>query len=175
MEPIQNSLEKTRWTSLGDSFIALGNILQENPPLAAEEIAVEARTLYTNVYEQVCQFCSKVRWCWGAEQPYTVEELSRVCDVLSAQGLCKESAFSTKFQGRCTRSRQVELTLFHQIRRNYEQRQIQKQYEENKANIAQHLMRLGEQMKWMHHTTATLDTHRERLAVGYACSRKETL
>ena len=173
METIQNNLEKFRWTSLGDSFIALGNVLQQEREMSAEQIELQAREVYGNVYQQVCRFCSKVRWCWGEEHTYTLEELHRVCDVLSLQGLCKESAFSNKFQGRCVRSRQMELALFHQITRNYEQTQIQKYYAENKEAIAQQFILLGEQMKLMRNTDAKASLHTERLAVGYASSKKE--
>ena len=82
METIQNNLEKYRWTSLGDSFIALGNVLQQEREMSAEQIELQAREVYGNVYQQVCRFCSKVRWCWGEEHTYTLEELHRVCDVL---------------------------------------------------------------------------------------------
>ena len=175
MGTIQNNLEKTRWTSLGDTFIALGDVLQQNYKAPAERIALEAREVYSSVYQQVCRFCSKVRWCWGEESAYTVEELGRVCDALTAQGLCKESAFSIKFQGRCVQARQIELALLYQIMHNYEQTQLLKRYEEHKANIAQQLIWMGEQMKHMRSTEVKADEHPEHLAVGYACSRKEQI
>lgn len=167
-----NYIEQTRWTNLGESFIALGNVLQHQPH-STENIALEAKTVYANVYQQVCRFCSKVRWCWGEEQSYTIEELHNICNVLSAQGLCKASACSTKFQGRCVQYRQIELALFHQVTRSYEQTQIYHSYLDNKANIAQQLLLLGEQMKHMRSTAEKAEDHPEHLAVGYACSRKE--
>lgn len=175
MGAVQNTVERERWTSLGDSFITLGNLLQQKTVPSSAQIEEQAKELYRSVYQQVCQFCTKVRWCWGEEAAYTMEELGNVCNTLAEQGLSKDSAFTTKFQGRCIRDKQLEIVLFNQILRNSEHTQIQKQCEESKANISQQLILLGEQMKLIRNNISRTDTYPERLAVGHAGSRKENV
>jgi hypothetical protein len=93
--------------------------------------------------------------------------LRSVCDVLAEQGLRKESAFSTRFQGRCLQARGLEIALFNQIAHSSETLQQRSRYNENKANIAHQLIMIGEQMERMRQST-TADDSPERLAVGYA-------
>ena len=172
MGTTQNNIETYRWTNLGDSFIALGTVLQQERTNIEINAEAQAKALYRSVYQQVCQFCSKVRWCWGEECAYTIDTLRSVCDVLAEQGLRKESAFSTRFQGRCLQARGLEIALFNQIAHSSETLQQRSRYNENKANIAHQLIMIGEQMKRMRQP-ATADDSPERLAVGYASSRKE--
>lgn len=169
------AFDKNRWANLGDSLIALGNILQQQSSVPTLEAQEQAKELYGGIYQQVCRFCSKTRWCWGEEAAYTMEELSGVCNQMASQGLRKESAFSTKFQGRCMRSRQLEVALFNQIVHTHERLQIQAQYQANKEIVSQQLILLGEQMKLMRQSSARADTHKERLLVGHAGSRKESI
>lgn len=170
-----NTMEHERWNNLGNSFVLLGNFMQQRANQLSEQIEEQAKEVYCSVYQQVCQFCSKARWCWGEESAYTIEELSAVCNVLSTQGLQKESAFSTKFQGRCSRDKQLEIALFNQIAQNRERMQLEQRYNENKLNISQHLILLGEQMKRMVYGASKNDLHMERLVVGHAGSRKEAV
>ncbi len=175
MNTMQNILETYRWDNLGESFITLGNLLEQETEFALGSVEEQAREVYRSVYQQVCQFCSKVRWCWGEESGYTIEALSSACNHLANEGLQKESAFHTKFQGRCSCQRQLEIVLFNQIAKNQQQMHIQTQYNETKANISQQLILLGEQMKFMRNHAKHLDAHPERLAVGHAGSRKESI
>ena len=175
MGTIQNTFEKHRWSNLGESFIALGSLLHQEKIDCTAKAEEQAKEIYGSVYQQVCRFCSKVRWCWGEESTYTLEALGEACNQLAAEGLCKETVFPVKFQGRCTRDRQIELVLFNQIARNQEQLRIQQQYSENKANISHQLMLLGEQIKMSSNRAQRQDIHPERLAVGHAGSRKESV
>ena len=90
--------EMTRLVELGNSFIELGNALQQmevQPPRQQTDIIQE---IYNKVYQQVCRFCPKENWCWQEESSYTLEELSNACNMLEELGLHKQPAFSTKFQ-----------------------------------------------------------------------------
>lgn len=167
--------ERYRWNHLGDSFIALGNILQQEHEILSLSIEEQAKYLYRSVYQQVCQFCSKAGWCWGEESAYTIDALRDACDSLTEQGLCKESVFGTKFQGRCTRDKQLEIVLFNQIAQSQERSQIRKLWDDNKANIAQQLILLGEQMKLQRDLVNAVPDYPERLAVGHAGNRKEAV
>lgn len=175
MRSMSDTVAQEQWNNLGNSFILLGSLMQRQMPVATTQAEEQARMVYNNVYQQVCQFCSKARWCWGEESTYTVEALRDACNVLSMQGLQKESVFSTKFQGRCSRDKQLEIALFNQIARVQEHMQLQRQYDENKINISQHLVLLGEQMKQMKHNTWNANACAERLVVGHAGSRKEAV
>ena len=72
--------EMTRLVELGNSFIELGNALQQmevQPPRQQTDIIQE---IYNKVYQQVCRFCPKENWCWQEESSYTLEELSNACN-----------------------------------------------------------------------------------------------
>ncbi len=169
----KSSFDKMRWDNLGDSFITLGSLLQQTmtKAITTEE---QAQALYRTVYQQVCQFCSKSRWCWGEEAEYTAEVFSTACNQLAEQGLQKESVFSTKFQGRCSKGGQLEIAIFNQVALYYERMQTERLLQESKANISQQLMLLGEQMKLMRTANSSHD-YPQRLIVGHACSKKETV
>lgn len=165
--------ETTRLAELGQSFVALGSALQQMELQQPQQQADVAQEMYRRVFQQVCQFCSKANWCWEEESTYTVEEWSNVCDVLERQGLGKHTAFSTKFQGRCSRTGQLEIALLNQIERYKQQEQQQTQREENKTNISQQLILLGEQMQLMRSGSGNAEQQTTRLLVGHASSKKE--
>ena len=164
--------EMTRLVELGNSFIQLGNALQQmevQPPRQQTDIIQE---IYNKVYQQVCQFCPKESWCWQEESSYTLEELSNACNMLEEFGLQKQSAFSTKFQGRCSRTGQLEIALSNQMEYYKQQQSQQTQLEESKANIANQLVLLGEQMQLMRTGNGSYE-QTQRLLVGHASSKKE--
>ncbi len=164
--------EMARLTQLGGSFIELGNAVQQlelEQPQPEEEMAQQ---LYSKVYQQVCAFCHKKTWCWEEEQGYTVDALTAACNVLEDQGLGGETTFSTKFQGRCHRTGVLEVALFNQIENYQQQKRRYCQLDENRENIAQELIQLGEQMQLMRQSNNE-DSHPQRLLVGYASSKKE--
>ena len=175
VQDTQDVFDKNRWKHLGESFITLGNLLQQQASHMPVQQEDAARALYRNIYQQGCQFCSKARWCWGEEVAYTTEALSSACNGLELCGLQKESAFSSRFQGRCNRTGQLEIALFNQITQNQARRQQLVQIEENKANISQQLIWLGEQMQLMRTNAGRGDMYTERLIVGYAGSKKEAV
>ena len=175
MKVEQELLEKKRWTNLGESFITLGTLLQKQPALLHERAEERAKKIYRNVYQQVCHFCSKVRWCWGEESAYTLEMFGKACDAISLYGLQKESVFSTKFQGRCLSARQIEVALFNQILVDQAQEQNQKKKDDVKESIAQQMIWLGEQMQRTRNAVGKIEINKERLIVGHANSRKESI
>lgn len=175
MAAIQNILGKYQWESLGESFIALGCVLQQETIKVEEQIEEQAKEIYSSVYRQVCQFCDKVYRCWGEDVSSTIDALSNACNHLAKVGLSRESAFSIKFQGRCTYDRQLEIVLFNQIARNHELYQQQKQRDENKLMISQQLIMIGEQMKLQKNISERRKDYPEYLAVGYAGSKRETV
>lgn len=175
VDTVQTAVDRARWENLCESFIALGNLLHSERVHIAISAEEQAREVYRSVYQQVCQFCSKARWCWGEEKDYTLESLGDACNRLMAEGLHKESVFQIKFQGRCSRARQLELVLFNQIAWNQQYMHMKKQRDETTANISQQLILLGEQMKLVRNHSNRCDHHSERLVVGHAGSRKESI
>jgi len=175
MVAIQNTFGKYRWESLGESFIALGCVLQQETIKVEEQIEEQAKEIYSSIYRQVCQFCDKAYRCWGEDVSSTIDALSSACNHLAKVGLSRESAFSIKFQGRCTYDRQLEIVLFNQIARNHELYQQQKQRDENKLMISQQLIMIGEQMKLQKNISERGKDYPEYLAVGYAGSKRETV
>lgn len=165
--------EITRLAELGSSFIELGNALQQMEVQQPQQQTDIVQELYRHVYQQVCQFCSKANWCWEEESAYTMEELGTVCNILEAQGLNKQSSFSTRFQGRCSRTGQLEIALLNQMEQYKRQERQQSQLEENKANIAQQLILLGEQIQLMRVGNNDAEQQSARLLVGHASSKKE--
>lgn len=164
--------EMTRLTRLGSSFIELGNAVQQlelQQPRQQEEVV---KHLYSKVYQQVCAFCSKKSWCWEDESTYTIEALASACNTLEERGLSTETAFSSKFQGRCHRTGQLEIALINQMEYYKQQQSYQRLLEENRENIAHQLTLLGEQMQLMRAGTIA-DEHSQRLVVGHAASKKE--
>ena len=164
--------EMIRLTQLGASLIALGKTVQQlelQPPRQEEDTV---KQLYNKVYQQVCNYCSKKNWCWEEERTYTIEALAGACNVLEARGLCAETAFGSKFQGRCHRTGQLELVLLNQME-NYRQQQSQwRVQEECRENIAHQLVLLGEQMQLMR-AANSVEPHKKRLVIGHASSKKE--
>lgn len=165
--------EATRLSQLGNSFIELGNALQELELEQPRQQTEVAQGLYQRVYQQVCCFCPKESWCWDNESAYTLEELGAACNLLEEQGLSGAPVFSTKFQGRCHRTGQLELALFNQMERYKQQESQQRQIEETKKNIAHQLVLLGEQIQVMRCGDDSADDHPQRLLVGHASSKKE--
>lgn len=165
--------ESIRLTELGNSFIELGNTLQqmevEQPQLHTDIV----QEMYNRVYQQVCRFCSKESWCWEDESAYTLESFSTACNVLEEQGLNKQSAFSTKFQGRCSRTGQLEIALLNQMEYYKQQESHQREIEENKENIAHQLILLGEQIQLMQVGDSETEPNTQRLLVGHASSKKD--
>ena len=168
-------MELSKLDNLGSSFVTLGRLLQQKTDDCLEQSEYAAKELYRSLYQQVCQFCSKAKWCWDDERTYTVEEVVFVCNILEEQGLRKESAFSIKFQGRCTKNRQLELVLFNHIVQHQEQVLLQKEIEMQKVNVAQQLILLGEQLQLMRNNNIKKIEAPERLVIGYATSRKEAV
>lgn len=164
--------EVARLTELGSSFVALGNAIQQMEMQPPQEQVERVQAFYERVYQQVCCFCAKANWCWEEERVCTMEALGNACNLLEEQGLRNVSAFSTKFQGRCNRARQLELVLLNQLEGAQQRQSQQQQIEERKANIAHQLVALGEQLMVMRAANAT-DKHPERLLVGHASSKKE--
>ena len=165
--------EATRLFQLGNSFIELGNALQKLEVEQPRQQTDVVQGLYNRVYQQVCCFCPKESWCWDTESAYTLEELGNACNLLEEQGLSGASVFSTRFQGRCGRTGQLALALFNQIEGYKQEECQQRQLKETKENIAHQLVLLGEQMQVMRCGEDSADTHRERLLVGHASSKKE--
>ncbi len=166
--------EMTRLTQLGNSFIELGNAVQQmdvQPPQEQEEIV---KDLYCRVYPEVCDFCAKKNWCWEEDRTFTLEALAAACNLLENQGFGAEPVFSTRFQGRCSRSGQLKIALWNQMEPYQQQQARQRQTEECKANIAHQLVQLGEQLQHMRVGNAA-DLHNQRLLVGRASSKKEAV
>ncbi len=164
--------EMTRLVQLGNSFIELGNAIQQmelQPPQQQESIV---KQLYSAAYRQVCQFCSKKSLCWEETQMHTMEVFANACDCLEEHGLCKESAFSSTFQRRCHHTGQLEIALLNQMEQ-YKQKQGQQQLQEEcREAIAHQMILLGEQIQLMRDGNS-VDEHPQRLIVGYAFRKKE--
>ena len=165
-------LGKTRLHRLGSSFIELGNAVQQMELQLPQQQEETGKQLYHKVYQQVCRFCSKKSWCWEEEQAYTIESLASACNILEERGLSSETSFSSRFQGRCYRTGQLEIVLLNQMEQ-YRQQQSQLHImQENRDNIAHQLFLLGEQMQQMREPLNENGSFR-RLLVGHASGKKE--
>ncbi len=165
-------IETTRLHQLGGSLMELGNAVQQMELSQPQQQDEMAKQLYSNVYQQVCDFCSKKSWCWEDESAYTIESLTEACNVLEERGLSSETAFSSKFQGRCHRTGQLEVSLINQMEWYRQQQSRERLQCERRDNIAHQLMLLGEQIQLMR-GEPVLDEHPQRLVLGHASSRKE--
>ena len=63
MGTTQNNIETYKWTNLGDSFIALGNVLQQDRTNIEINAEAQAKALYRSVYSKCVNFAAK---CVGA-------------------------------------------------------------------------------------------------------------
>ena len=63
MGTTQNNIETYRWTNLGDSFIALGNVLQQDRTNIERNAEAQAKALYRSVYAMywLSKGCAKNR------------------------------------------------------------------------------------------------------------------
>ncbi len=166
--------EGTRLSQLGSSLIALGDAVKQMELCNPQQSEEKAKALYSKVYQQVCRFCSKTCWCWEEERAYTMEALTEACNVLDERGLSTETAFSSRFQGRCHRTGALEIALISQIEICRQQESRQTIQQEQRETIAHQLVQLGEQMQLMRDTSQT-DVPAKQLVVGHASSGKETV
>ncbi len=164
--------EMNRLQQLGNSMMELGNAVQQMDLRQPQQQDELAKQLYSKVYQQVCRFCSKKSWCWEDESAYTIESLTEACNTLEQRGLSNETAFSSKFQGRCHRTAALEVALINQMEWHRQQQSRERLQDERRENIAHQLMLLGEQMQLMRGEPAA-DEHPQRLIIGHASSRKE--
>ena len=165
-------IEGKRLSQLGSSLIALGSAVKQLELCNPQQTEEMAKALYNNVYQQVCRFCSKACWCWEEERVYTIESLTEACNILDVRGLSIETAFSSRFQGRCHRTGALEIALINQIEacRQLESRQMAQA--EQQEVIAHQFMQLGEQMQQMRQISSA-NVPAKQLVVGHASSRKK--
>lgn len=165
-------LETARLMQLGNSFIALGNAVQALELQAPQLQEDTLKLLYSKVYQQVCVFCSKKSWCWEEERTYTMEALAEACNKLEERGIGTETAFNSKFQGRCLHGGRLEVALLNQIEAYKRQQSQQQMEEECRDNIAHQLVLLGEQIQFMR-VGEYANPYSQRLVVGHASSKRE--
>lgn len=171
-EWIVKQIEGKRLSQLGSSLIALGSAVKQLELCNPQQTEEMAKALYNNVYQQVCRFCSKACWCWEEERVYTIESLTEACNILDVRGLSIETAFSSRFQGRCHRTGALEIALINQIEacRQLESRQMAQA--EQREVIAHQFIQLGEQMQQMRQISSA-NVPAKQLVVGHASSRKK--
>ena len=166
--------EETRMWNLGNSLMILGDTVKRLELCNPQQTEEQAKTLYRNVYQQVCCFCSKKCWCWEEESVYTMESLTEACNVLNARGLSNETAFSSRFQGRCHRTGILEVALMNQMENCREQESRKLLQAEQRDLIAHQLVQLGEQLQRMREYSQ-IAAPEQKLVVGHASSGKEAV
>ena len=169
--------EKRKLNLFGKSLFELGNTLQElelQPPQRREDLA---ERLYQRVYQQVCQFCEKKKLCWEQLLDETMVALRDACNELEKHGIGAEPKFSIKFQERCFYTEKLEIVLINQIEVFWQQQGQWAQSDEQKTNIAQQLMSIGEQLQCMRVGSLRPmdDISSEKLFIGHASIKKETI
>ena len=150
----------------------LGNAMQMLDLHLPQKEEENGKQLYSRIYQLVCRFCSKKSWCWEDEASYTMESLAEACNLLEERGLSTETSFSSRFQGRCHRTGQLELVLLNQIEQHRQNQTRMQMQQEFMDNISRQILLLGEQMQQMRENHAASD-YPERLLIGHACGKKE--
>lgn len=154
---------------LSDIFMELGIELQAMA-LDKREQMEALQEIYQRVYGQVCIFCKKQVLCWQEEVDMTCEEFARACNLLDAQGLQDLSAFSSRFQGRCSKTGRLEIALYNQMEQYQYRWSLAQQQLKMKESIADQLIDIGMQLK--QHEFQPESAHPYQLLVGVSASEK---
>lgn len=152
-----------RINRLGQALQIVGDEIQKTDWTEDSQLEV-LENIYRQVHSQVCVFCKKEQLCWQEDAEFTYEAFAQACNHLDQWGLQKESCFLPRFQGRCTRAGQVEISLWNQMLQYQQQDMQRKQRLQEKQQIAQQLIAVGEQL-----------THQEKLRLGLMGSDKQQL
>lgn len=164
--------EMTRLVELGNSFIQLGNALQQmevQPPRQQTDIIQE---IYNKVYQQVCRFCPKESWVLaGRKQLYSgrAEQcLQHAGGVWTAKAACFFHQVSGTLQphrsvGNCAVQPDGILQAAAEPANAAGRKQSQ---------YCQPVVLLGEQIQLMRTGNGSYE-QTQRLLVGHASSKKE--